>query len=247
MRENAVRSPYASRTLRAMGTVMSKSAAALGAAIFCTPISLTLCCCSLPSDVSALKAEQSLTASCQAWQERAKKAAHPDAAMIAQHDALLAKARKFEDDAEAHYNDTALRDAAIGNEAQAKIEAAAIYDWKYDLETAAQCWNDLKVEQAMHQEQRERLSALADSLAAQQPAPTYMPPASLYTLQTRPPAPPSPMPIPDLGSAYVPPPAPTPSLTGPGAPAYVGRVPGGPEVYVVPAQAIPPPSAPLLR
>lgn len=226
---------------------MSKSAAALGAAIFFTPISLTLCCCSLPSDVSALKAEQSLTASCQAWEERAKKAAHPDAAMIAQHDALLAKAKKYADDAQAHYNDTALRDAAIGNQAQAKIEAAAIYDWKYDLETAAQCWGDLKVEQAMHQEQRERLSALADSLAAQQPAPTYIPPASLYTLQTQPPAQPSPTPIPGLGSAYVPPPPPPPLLTGPGAPAYVGQVPGGPQVYVVPNSAIPPLPQPQIK
>ncbi len=76
-----------------MGTVMSKSAAALGAAIFFTPIFFTLCCCSLPSSDSALKTEQSLAATCQYWEERAKKAAHPDAAMIAQHDALLAKAR----------------------------------------------------------------------------------------------------------------------------------------------------------
>jgi hypothetical protein len=211
---------------------------------------LTLCCCSPQIGDSALKAEQSLTASCQAWEERAKKAAHPNAAMIAQHDALLVKATKYADDAQAHYNDKALRDAAIGNQAQAEIEAAAIYDWKHDLEVAAQCWDDLKVEQAIHQQQREELAALAASLAAQQPAPsppsTYMPPHSVYTLDTQPPPPPSPMPIPDLGSVYMPPPSPlpnSPTLPGP----YLGHVPGGPDVHGVPAEAIPPPPVPQLQ
>jgi hypothetical protein len=203
-----------------------------------------LCSCTSQVGVSAIQAEQSLTASCQAWEERAKKAAHPDAKMIAQHNQLLAKAAKYSDEALTHYNNVAVRQAAIENAAQAKIEADAIYDWKKDLQAAAQCWDDLKVEQEIHQQQRAELAALAASLAAQQPAPsppsTYMPPHSVYTLRTQPPQPPSAMPIPDLGSVYMPPPSPMPAMTGPQAPAFVGHVPGGPDVYVVPAEAISP-------
>lgn len=65
--------------------------------------------------------------------------------------------------------------------------------------------------------------------------PTFAPDPSIYTLQTKPSAPPSPTPLPNLGSVYEPAPPPKPSLTGPNAPAFVGQVPGGPEVYVVPA------------
>lgn len=165
----------------------------------------TLCCCSSGVGSSALKAEQSITASCQAWEERAEKAAHPDASMIAQHEALLAKAKKFSEEALAHYSDLTLRDAAIRNQAQAEIEAAAIYDWKYDLKVAAECWDGLEVAQEIHQQQRARLSALAASLAAQQPpasSPSFMPDHSIYTLSTQPPEPPQPSSLPNLEDAY---------------------------------------------
>jgi hypothetical protein len=202
---------------------------------------LNLCSCASHIGTSAVKTEQSIAASCRAWEERAKKAAHPDAEMIAQHNQLLAKAAKFSDEAQAHYNDVAVRQAAIENEAQAQIEADAIYDWKHDLKVAADCWNDLKVAQDVHQQQREELAALAASLATEPPPPpsTYSPPHSVYTLHTQPPPPPSAMPIPDLGSVYMPPPSSlpnSPALPGP----YLGHVPGGPDVYGVPADASPP-------
>jgi hypothetical protein len=166
---------------------------------------LTLCCCSSEVGNSALKAEQSITASCQAWGERARKAARPDEAMIAQHDALLAKAKKFSEEAQAHYSDVTLRNAAIGNQAQAEIEAAAIYDWKYDLKVAAECWDGLEVAQEIHQQQRARLSAMSASFAAQQPppsSPSIKSGHSIYPLSTQPPAPPQPSPLPNLGAAY---------------------------------------------
>lgn len=80
----------------------------------------------------------------------------------------------------------------------------------------------------------------------QQSVPTFTPDPAIYTLHTQPPPPPSPMPIPNLGSVYMPPPSPlpnSPAMPGP----YLGHVPGGPDVYGVPAGAISPPPAPQLQ
>jgi len=107
--------PGTSLLPRARGIVMRGVAAPIIAASF-----LNLCSCSSHMGESAIKAEQSITASCQAWEDRARKAARPDADLIAQHDRLLAKAAKFSADAQAHYKDVAVRDAAIGNAAQPK-------------------------------------------------------------------------------------------------------------------------------
>jgi len=69
------------------------------------------------------------------------------------------------------------------------------------------------------------------------PVATFTPDPSIYTLHTEPPPPPSPMPLPNLGSVYTPPPSPmpnSPALPGP----FLGHVPGGPDVYGVPVEAI---------
>lgn len=75
----------------------------------------------------------------------------------------------------------------------------------------------------------------------QQPIQTFTPDLSIYNRPlSQPPPPPSPMPLPDLGSVYAPPPSPlpnAPALPGP----FLGHVPGGPDVYGVPANATPAP------
>jgi hypothetical protein len=120
---------------------------------------------------SAAKTERSIAASCTAWEERAKKAAHPDAGLIARHDQLMAKAVMFEAEARAKYSDTPARRAAIENEVQAKLDAAAIYDWRYDLQVASQCWRDLAITQEDHREQQEKLERLTEQLAVQSTVP----------------------------------------------------------------------------
>jgi hypothetical protein len=71
---------------------------------------------------------------------------------------------------------------------------------------AAQCWADLRQEQEIHAQQRTDLR----TIAAAAPAPavpsfqTYMPPHSVYTLQTQPPDAPSPSPIPNIGASLAP-------------------------------------------
>lgn len=162
----------------------------------------------IKAEQSASKTEQSIAARCRAWEDRARKAARPDADMIAQHEQLLAKAAKFSAEAQAHYNDTVVRQRAIENQAQAQVEADAIYDWKEDLKLASDCWDQLKF---FERQQRDILATVGATPAAQEPVPsplsTFMPPDSSYTLQAQPP-PPSPMPVPNLGSIYYPPPQP---------------------------------------
>jgi hypothetical protein len=196
---------------------------------------------------SATRLEQSIAANCRSWEERALKAAHPDAETIARHDQLIAQSRRYADEALAKHNDVAARQAAIANQVQAEIYADAIYDWRYDLKAATDCWDELNFVEGVHREQRARLNQLAQQLEAQAQSPSSSPPrASLYTLQTQPPLPPSPSPIPNLGSVYVPPqqtPPNPPAMPGP----YLGRVPGGPDVYGVPAAAVPRPPTPLLQ
>lgn len=53
--------------------------------------------------LTASDTEQSMAASCRAWEERAAKAAHPDAEAIARHDRLMAKAAQFKAQALANY------------------------------------------------------------------------------------------------------------------------------------------------
>jgi hypothetical protein len=169
---------------------------------------LNLCSCSAPGETSAAMAEQSITASCRAWEERAKKSAHPDSEMTIQHDQLMAKAAKFSAEAQAQYHNVAVRQAAIENEAQAEIEADAIYDWRYKLKVASDCWENLKLVEEMHREQRQRLSRLAGELAAEQSTSRTIPQRSVYTPPThltQPPSPPSPSPVPNLGQTYIPP------------------------------------------
>ena len=163
--------------------------------------------------------------------------------MITQHDQLMAKAAKFSDEAQTHYNDVVVRQAAIKKEVQAKIEANAIYDWKYDLKLAGDCWNDLNVVEDILREQRQRLARMRAELGAEQQR--FTPDPSIYTLSTQPPMPPSPTALPNLGSVYMPPRSPLPySPAAPGP--FLGRVPGGPDVYGVPAGAIAPAQGPTL-
>jgi len=124
----------------------------------------------VPTGNSAAKTEQSITASCVAWEDRAKKAAHPDAEMIARHDQLMAKAAAIAAEA-AKYDDPSARHAAIEREVEAKMEAESIYDWRHHLEVAANCWKYLALAQEDHREQQDRLARLADQLAAQSPTP----------------------------------------------------------------------------
>jgi hypothetical protein len=125
----------------------------------------------VPIGNSAAKTEQSITASCVAWEDRAKKAAHPDAEMIARHDQLMAKAAAIAAEA-GKYDDPSARHAAIEREVEAKMEAESIYDWRHDLEVAANCWKYLALAQEDHREQQERLARLAEQLAAQSPPST---------------------------------------------------------------------------
>jgi hypothetical protein len=167
----------------------------------------------IKAEQSASKTEQSIAARCRTWEDRARKAARPDADMIAQHERLLAKAAKFSAEAQTHYNDTVVRQTAIENQAQAEVEADAIYDWKGDLKLASDCWDELTL---FERQQRDILAALGANPAAQEPASsppsTYMPPDLSYTQHVQPPSPPSPMPVPNLGSVYYPP-APPPAQT----------------------------------
>ncbi|MGC2410949.1 MAG: hypothetical protein WA441_13400 [Methyloceanibacter sp.] len=160
--------------------------------------------CANSGGTSDQKVEQNIAASCRAWEDRAKKAAHPDAEMIASHDRLMAKAAMFGAEAQAKYNDAAARRAAIENEVQAELDAAAVYDWRHALEVASHCWEGLALTEEIHHEQRQRLAQMAEQLATQQPAPTFTPDPSIYTIHTQPPAPPSPTPIPNVGQTYVP-------------------------------------------
>jgi hypothetical protein len=101
-------------------------------------------CASSLLENSADRTEKSIAMSCRAWEERARKAAYPDPETIARHDQLLAKAATFLTEAQAQYHNVAARDTAIGSAAQSKIEADAIYDWRYDLKVAVDCWDGLK-------------------------------------------------------------------------------------------------------
>jgi hypothetical protein len=150
---------------------------------------LNLSCCALPqSGNSAVQTERSLTASCLAWEDRAKKAANPDATMIAEHDLLTAKAAKFYHEAQVQYKNEAIRHAAIENQVKAETDAAAIYDWRYNLKVATDCWNDLKIAEDIHREQRVRLEQLAIQLAAasEQQAAVAKHPRSTIHSQTMP-------------------------------------------------------------
>ena len=175
--------------------------AAVAAAVF-----LNLCSCSSPGETSAAKAERSITASCRAWEEYAKQAAHPDAVMIANHGKLIAKAGKIAAEAQTNYKNKELYLSLLGDSAQAKIEADAIYDWRYKLKVASDCWENLKLVEEMHREQRQRLARLAGELAAEQSTTRTIPQRSVYTPPTQltqPPSPTSPSPMPNLGQTYI--------------------------------------------
>lgn len=139
---------------------------------------------------------QQLAASCRAWEDRAQQAAHPDAAMVARHDQLTATAARFRAQADANYDNVPLRQGAIENEVQAEADAAAIYDWRSDLQNASGCWNDLALTQEICRDQKRRLNQLAQQLS-EQPAAHFGPPHSAYILDTQSPSPPPPSPIPN--------------------------------------------------
>jgi hypothetical protein len=127
------------------------------------------CRCVVPTVQAAVstahEAERSIGASCRAWEKQAIEAANPNPEMIARHDELMAKAKKFDAEALAKYSDVSARQAAIENEVQAKMDADAIYDWRYDLKAARDCWRGLDIVQDIHQEQEARLNQLAQQLA----------------------------------------------------------------------------------
>ncbi len=131
--------------------------------------------CNTEFAASAGKTEQSMAASCQAWEQRAKEAANPNAELIARHNLLMAKAEQFKREALARYDDVAARQAAIENEVQAKIDADGLYDWRYDLKTARECWDGLNLAEEIHRQQVERLAELAQHLADNQTPPEALP------------------------------------------------------------------------
>lgn len=192
---------------------------------------------------SSRKMEQDMAATCRNWETRAEMAAHPDAKMIALHDRLAKKAADLQ--AAATSLRGAARDAAIGNIAQAQIEADDVYDVRGKLQNAAECWRGLGMVQDTHAEMWQELNRSANQIdAGQGTGPETTPDPALYTLQTQPPPPPNPnpLPFPDDGSDYIPKSSAAPDSPAlPGA--FAGHVQGGPDVYVVPPDAIPPPPA----
>jgi len=187
---------------------------------------------------SSRKLELDMAARCRAWDERAQKAANPDAETIAVHERLVKKAADLEAAVSArNLNGDALV-AALGPVAQAKIEANAVYDAQSKQKIAADCWRDLEMAENLHRDQRERLAQFGANLAApaRQPPPTSTPDFSIRTLDTQPSPPPSPTPSPDLGAAYVPSTNRLPDQSAFPGP-FIGHVPGGPDVYIVPPQA----------
>lgn len=136
--------------------------------------------------------------SCRAWDERARKSLHPDGEMIARHDRLMEKRAKYLAEASRNYSDPKARQNAIEKAVQAKLDAEAIYDTNYDLQTARNCWDGIRL--AKELQQSARLSREIETA----PAPQYQAPASSYTLDTQAPAPPTPSPISSLGDTYMP-------------------------------------------
>jgi hypothetical protein len=140
---------------------------------------------------SQIATEADLAHSCQNWEQMARKAAYPDAATIAAHDRMLAKARKLLKDAAAAYDDAAARQRAIEDSAQAQSVADGMYDWRYDLSVARQCWADLDMEASEHDAQLVRLARMAGELAAA-PPPSPTNDLSVAAPSIPPPAPPAP-------------------------------------------------------
>ena len=138
----------------------------------------------LAQSSSAERVEQSIAANCKRWEELARKAARPDAEMTARHDLLMAKAAQYMREAEAHYHDVPLRQSLIEKEAQAEIEAKAIYDWQSNLKVATDCWESLRLTEEIHREQRRRLSNLARELADQQIKPPSLPEQAPYPVSS---------------------------------------------------------------
>jgi hypothetical protein len=210
--------------------------------------------------------QQRIAERCRGEEESARKALHPDAEMIARHDQLMAQSARYDTEAE-KATDAAARKTALGNAVQARIEAEAIYDWQRAQSYASDCWRELNIVADIHNQSEREIAASAAAMAASAstPAPSSwrpsMPPAAELRAAVQPPPPPSPMPLPNLGGKpcgptatdcgagtdYVPPRQKlpdSPALPGP----YLGRVPGGPDVYGVPADQIaPPPPLPLVR
>lgn len=181
--------------------------------------------------------EEHKGAECRRWEERANNAANPDAATIALHSRLTSKIAEM--NARAVSLSGPGLDAAIRKIAQAQIEADALFDANDKRKAAAECWEGLAMIRDMHGQMMRRLGQEADQMAAASRSQQQWTPvdSSIYTLHTQPPSPPSPVPVPDL--ALVPPARPN-ADTVPQSPelgAYVGTVPGGPNVYVIPPGA----------
>ena len=171
--------------------------------------------------------EEHIAAQCHRWHERANRAAHPDPETIARHDQLERKAAEL------------MQQGAIDAAAQDQIEAAALYDSQSALKDEADCWGELRFVEEQHGEMIHDLAQTANEMttsAAAQPAALD---PSIYTLRSQPPPPPQPNPMPLAIKA----PASLPNAdTVPQARelgAFVGTVPGGPNVYVVPPGAGP--------
>jgi hypothetical protein len=155
---------------------------------------------------SSRQTEQSIAASCRRWDDYAQKAANPDAPTIAAHDRLIRKAADLQAAAAAQNLRGVERDTAIGEIAQIRVEADALYDARGKKQIADQCWAGLGVVRDMHYEMRQREMRAGHQIDMPQPAaaaPGIQAPASYQV--PMPPAPPSPTPLSGLGSAYTPP------------------------------------------
>jgi hypothetical protein len=145
--------------------------------------------CVNPLDpIGARKAETSIAASCQMWDEMAMEAASPNPQTIARHDAMLRKAAALD----AQNN--------IGDAAQAKIEADDLYDWQRKHAVAVQCWKELG---EFHEDNESALARIAADAARMRSASLPPIPHSIYQAPAAPEVPSAPLP-----STYQPPPPP---------------------------------------
>jgi hypothetical protein len=115
------------------------------------------------------------------------KAAHPDTETIALHDRLAKKAADLQAAAVSQQLHGAALQTAMGNVAQAQIEADAVYDAQANLKNEAECWHELEMVKDTHKQMNQRL---ADSNLVDAPAsPTWTArDPSLYVLRPPPPA-----------------------------------------------------------
>jgi hypothetical protein len=178
---------------------MSRAFVIIASAISC--VALTGCV----RATSSAEVERDQAAHCRGWDADAQRAAHPDAAMIARHDQLAKKAADLFAAAAAQQLHGAAAEAAMGDVAQAQIEAEDVYDAKGKQRIADECWAGLGVIRDIHNETRTRAFRTGDELDSPRSAPPITPDATAYPPNTTPPA----MPAPTIPGQTTPPPATT--------------------------------------